>query len=214
MKARLILFALLVGAAVWSQVASDASTAAPSAPSNEASSECRTLRAGLPTMEPMAALLQLEAFHRTHENEPGCEAGDLSQWMSRAEQRLVTLRDGNAELRPQLSLRCYEIRSPGAHCEGVEADDTALLNEHWFAPLDKPATKRLRVVSELKGAELLGVYVARPSDLREGKAARQVVVRQSEFSPGHLARGTVIIAVIRTPKEWSSWPYRKVVWMF
>lgn len=176
--------------------------------------DCRALRQRLPELAPMQALLALETFHRSHENESGCEGGDLRTWMGDAERQLVVLRAEEQTLQPQLAMRCYEVLERSVRCRGIEADDTALINDQWFPAHPVPPVGRLLVQSDLEGSELVAVYTARLQDLSRGKPPTRLKAVDGAFPVGSVARRSVLIAIVRTPESWSSWRYRKMVWMF
>jgi hypothetical protein len=202
------LFVSVVGLAAAQTSSADRPAAANIDP------QCQQLKEQLLSLEPVPALIALERFEATHENVIGCPVVDLHNRLSEYERKLVRLVDKAGELAPQLTLRCAKLNHKTTHCQGIYADDTALVSESWFPRLRSLNGPLLTIKSDIPDTEIVGVYRSRLSSYHRGDSPIPIRRRGSSVTLQPLPKDSVIIVVLRLKGDWAHWRYRKIVWFF
>ena len=156
----------------------------------------------MPSQTPAQALAALERFDSTHDDPIACEPIEIAGLMSEQERRLIVLVDGSSPIPAQASFRCGGLTQATLACNGVVADDAASPLEAGIAPLARPLSPRIAIVSRADGLASIDVYRASLRRLLDGKAQIKLQRRGDDTATADIPAGSVPIAIFRGPKPW------------
>ncbi len=173
------------------------------------SPEWNALQTRISSMTVQNAADALQKHIAYHENIENCELEQAELSLSGLESQLISVKEAGRQYAPQMLLRCNVFNPSTAQCQSPMEDATAhpRLVDAKLKFLSLPA-QSLQVVSQMKGAKLLGVYQTSLVAALDGKPASKLgkqIILQQQQSP------VILMAIYKTKGPWR---YRKAIWYF